>query len=362
MKQRTIKLAVLGAGGLGRSMVALLEHKPNVKLVAICDSTGLAADERGLELKDVARAAGVGVVGSTPGPAGRGGGSVGGLSKDSLGEVIAFGRHVDAIFVALPNLPNSFIPEVTRRFAEGGYRGVMVDALKRTTAVEMMLDLYGLLQEAGITYITGAGATPGLLTAAAALAAQSYVEIEEVNIWFGVGIANWDAYRATIREDIAHLPGFDVEKARTMTEEEIEAELERRRGLLELADMEHADDVMLEVAGVCDRSKVKVGGVVDTRHAKKPVSTTVTIRGRTFEGRQSQHTFTLGDETSMAANVCGPALGYINTGLWLHDRGICGVFPSSDFMPRFMVPAEPEGERRALSAAGRRAEVTHGLG
>ncbi|MFQ6133993.1 MAG: saccharopine dehydrogenase-like oxidoreductase [Armatimonadota bacterium] len=324
-------MAILGAGGLGRSMVELLEHKPHVRLVAICDSTGLAADENGLDLEAVARAAAAGVVGSAP---------VGGrLCQDSIGEVIALGQHIDAIFVALPNLPNSFIPEVTKRFAQGGYRGVMVDALKRTTAVEMMLGLDGLLTESGMTYVTGAGATPGLLTAAAALAAHSFVEIEEVNIWFGVGIANWDAYRATIREDIAHLPGFGVEKAEAMTEEEIEEELERRRGLLELVDMEHADDVMLEVAGVCDRGKVKVGGLVDTRNPRKPVSTTVTIRGTTFEGKTSQHTFTLGDETSMAANVCGPALGYINAGLWLHDRGMYGVFPSSELMPRFAVPA-----------------------
>ena len=62
--------------------------------------------------------------------------------------------------------------------------------------------------------------------------------------------------------------------------------------------------------------------------------------GALIEGETSQHTFTLGDETSMAANVCGPALGYINAGLWLHDRGMYGVFPSSDLMPRFAVPAK----------------------
>ena len=35
-----------------------------------------------------------------------------------------------------------------------------------------------------------------------------------VDIWWGVGIANWDAYKATIREDIAHLPGYSVERRR----------------------------------------------------------------------------------------------------------------------------------------------------
>jgi len=41
--------------------------------------------------------------------------------------------------------------------------------------------------------MTGRGATPGLLTAAA-LTAQSYAEIHSVKITFGVGIANWEAY------------------------------------------------------------------------------------------------------------------------------------------------------------------------
>lgn len=79
-------------------------------------------------------------------------------------------------------------------------------------AVELLLELKDELQAAGITYMTGCGATPGLLTAAAALAAQSYTEIHNIKITFGVGIANWEAYRATIREDIGHLPGYTVEQ------------------------------------------------------------------------------------------------------------------------------------------------------
>ena len=73
-------------------------------------------------------------------------------------------------------------------------------------------------------------------------------------IWFGVGIANWDAYRATIREDIAHLAGFDVNKVSAMSDAEIEHELDTRNGLLELVNMEHADDIMLEQAGILNRS------------------------------------------------------------------------------------------------------------
>ncbi len=255
---------------------------------------------------------------------------------DAIGDVIHRADEIDGFFIALPNLPNAFIPNVVERFARGGYHGVMSDALKRTGAVELMMKLDARLSHVEMTYVVGAGATPGLLTAAASLAAQSFAEIESVDIHFGVGIANWSAYRATIREDIAHLPGFDMDRAAAMTDAEIETELDRRDGILELVDMEHADDVILELAGVVDRDKITVGGIVDTRNAKKPVSTNVRITGRTFEGERSTHTFTLGDETSMAANVCGPAFGYLKAAAWLHDLGAHGVFSSANVMPQFV--------------------------
>ncbi len=110
------------------------------------------------------------------------------------------------------------------------------------------------------------------------------------------------------------MPGYTVETARAMTDAEVEALLDKTNGVLTLKNMEHADDVMLEVAGICDRDCVTVGGVVDTRNPKKPLSTNVKVTGRTFEGKISTHTFTLGDETSMAANVCGPAFGYLKAG------------------------------------------------
>ena len=97
--------------------------------------------------------------------------------------------------------------------------------------------------------------------------------------------------------------------------------------------MEHADDIMLERANVISRDKVHVGGVMDTRSAKKPVSTTMTLTGITFEGKRSSHQFILGDETSMAANVCGPALGYLKRAHWLREKGIYGVFGSAEMMP-----------------------------
>ena len=72
---------------------------------------------------------------------------------------------------------------------------------------------------------------------------------------------------------------------------------------------------------------------MDTRHAKKPVSTTMTLTGVTFEGKRASHRFILGDDTSMAANVIGPALGYLKRALWLKQHGLYGVFGSTEFLP-----------------------------
>jgi len=321
------RIAVLGAGGLGRNMAKLLDKKQEMRLVAICDKAGYAFDPNGLKAQQIEALPPDASVASLP--------NVGVTCADPIGELIKRQEHIDGIFLALPNLPNEFLPSTVERLAKEGYQGVIVDALKRTRAVEMVVKLNDLLTAHKITYITGAGATPGLLTAAAALAAQSFVEIESVEIWFGVGIANWDAYKATIREDIAHLEGFSVEKVAAMTDEEIEQELEKRNGILELVNMEHADDVILELAGIVSRDKVKVGGVVDTRSPKKPVSTTMKLTGVTFEGKRSTHVFTLGDETSMAANVNGPALGWMKAGFWYHSKGLYGVFTSAEVMPRW---------------------------
>jgi hypothetical protein len=197
-----------------------------------------------------------------------------------------------------------------------------------------MMKLDAALKRNKSVYIAGCGATPGLLSAAAVLAAQSFIDVEDVNIWWGVGISNWDAYKATIREDIAHLPGYNVRKAKRMTDEEVEKLLDKTDGRLVLRDMEHADDILLKKAGVVNSlRKVSVGGVMDTRHAKKPVSTTMTLTGTTFDGKHSSHKFILGDETSMAANVIGPALGYLKRALWLKKHGIYGMFGSTEFMP-----------------------------
>jgi len=314
-------IAVLGAGGLGMAAARILAQKSEMELVAIADRSGAAVNPDGIDA----------VLLETNKPA-----DIGTATYDPIGKIIENVDIIDGIFLALPNLSTGFIPNIVSRFAENGYSGVMVDALKRSGAVEMMFGLDDKLRKAGITYVTGAGATPGILTAAASIAANSFMEVTGVDINFGVGISNWESYRATIREDIAHLDGFSLEKAGKMPCSEIMAELDRRNGILDIHNMEHADDVLLERAGVVSRDKVTVGGVVDTRNPKKPVSTTMTLTGKTFDGAVSSHRFVLGDETTMAANVVGPALGWLKAGLEFNARCIYGVFGSAEIMPRFV--------------------------
>jgi hypothetical protein len=323
-----LRIGVLGFGGLGQAAARILAPKQEMIWTAAADKAGFAYHKDGLDVntcnKNYHNQGSIGYLEN-----------YGSLSENSIEELIKT-ADVEGYFLALPNLPNNFMADVAKTFIRLGWRGVLVDALKRTSAMEQILALQEELQAAGITYMTGCGATPGLLTAAAALAAQSYAEIHSVKITFGVGIANWEAYRATIREDIAHLPGYDVETARQMSDAEVEMLLNKTNGILSLENMEHADDIMLELAGICGRDQVSVGGVVDTRNPKKPLSTNVKITGRTFEGKISTHTFTLGDETSMAANVCGPAFGYLKAGVSLHRRGIYGLWTAAEVMPQFV--------------------------
>ena len=339
-----IKVAVLGAGGLGRAACRIIGMKQELQLVAICDSKGLVASPEGLACERIASGSGDLVSSYLAGESsasngnGHGGCATATVTAvhcdDSLKATAEWEGSIDAVLVTLPNMPNEFIPTVIKQFVQRRGEVVFVDVLKRTAAVEQMFALDTVVKETGSVVLTGCGATPGLLTAAAVLAAQSFIQVERVDIWWGVGIANWDAYKATIREDIAHVPGYSVERAKAMTDEEVETFLDTTGGLLELHHMEHADDVLLEREGVVDsRTHVEVGGVMDTRHPKKPVSTTMTLTGVTFEGKRASHKFILGDETSMAANVIGPALGYLKRGCWLKTHGIFGVFGSTEFLP-----------------------------
>ncbi|WP_303672997.1 hypothetical protein [Vampirovibrio chlorellavorus] len=325
--QQAVRVAVFGFGGLGKGMARLIPHRPDFKLVAVADSQGFAFNANGLSLNESYEL-------SQP------------LHSDSDSIISLLKAHadeIDAVFMALPNLPVEFFADTVKRIVEEtGFKGVFVDALKRTEAVERLFALHNELSEQGILYVTGAGATPGFLTTVAAVAAHSFVEVLDVNIHFGVGIANWEAYKATVREDFIHLEGFDAKRVACMSDEEIAEELSVRNGLLKLVDMEHADDVILELAGVCPRDRVRVGGLVDTRNAKKPVNTTVTVTGRTMSGAVGSHQFVVSDEATMVDNVCGPALGFMLRAIEMHQRGFYGLITSADIMPRFAsrVPGE----------------------
>jgi hypothetical protein len=315
--------------------------KREARLVAICDSRGVVSAPAGLSSELISQCADDLVEGARRvlnSPRHGSNGAVTNItvrhSRDPLGEILAMSETYDGILVALPNLPNEFIPGVIRRFVEATPSLAFVDVLKRTSAVAQMFALDPIVKQARGVVLTGCGATPGLLAAAAVLAAQSFIEVERVVIRWGVGIANWDAYKATIREDIAHLPGFSPARAKAMSEVEIEALLERTNGCLEFERMEHADDLLLQRVGVVDRlEQVTVGGVMDTRHPTKPVTTSMTLTGITCDGKRSSHRFVLGDETTMAANVIGPALGYLKRALWLKAHGLFGVYGCTDFLP-----------------------------
>jgi len=365
-----IRFAVLGTGGIGRRTLDVSQHKDGLTAVAACDRNGVAIDHGGLDVGELLEAT-EGNIASGPDEAsdstpatptddfasdggaaaveGGGGGvkqhgeqagivasSQGEPTETPIDDIIAESDAIDAVLLALPNLEHDFIPRVAERFAEANYEGVMIDVLKRSRVIGMLDDREEKLKESGITFVCGAGATPGFLTGAAALAAQSFVAVDEVEIWWGVGLkSGYEDNRGTVREDIAHLDGYDIERAREMSEEEIEALIDEHDGVLEFHDMEHADDVLLERAGICDAEDVHVGGVLDVRSDEKPTTTTVSVTGTTFDGETGTNTFQLDDATSMEANVNGPALGYLKAGVRNNRAGHYGVFGPADLMPGF---------------------------
>ncbi|MDG5778079.1 transcriptional regulator [Haloarculaceae archaeon H-GB2-1] len=348
-----ISFAVLGTGGIGRRTLEVSTQTDGVTPVAACDRHGIAVDHDGLDVEELL-AATEGNVDSDPNPAddarADGGAAVKQAGEDvgvvasaqaeptetPIEDVIDESEAIDAVLMALPNLEHDFIPRVGERFADAGYEGVLVDVLKRSRVIGMLDDRAERFEESGITFVCGAGATPGFLTGAAALAAQSFVEVEEVDIWWGVGLkSGYEDNRGTVREDIAHLDGYDLETARNLSDEEIEEIVDEHDGRLEFHDMEHADDVLLERAGICDAEDVHVGGILDVRSDEKPTTTTVSVTGTTFDGETGTNTFQLDDDTCMAANVNGPALGYVKAGVRRNRAGEYGVFGPADLMPGF---------------------------
>ncbi|SEV85685.1 hypothetical protein [Natrinema salifodinae] len=359
-----ITFAVLGTGGIGRRALEVSQHKETLTPVAACDRRGIALDADGLDVDELLAATEGNIDNevATDGGAGTaavdgdGGGNEDGgdgvkqhgedrgvvasdqarPSEDPIGEIVDRGDRIDAVLLALPNYEHDFIPRTADRFVEGGYSGVLIDVLKRSRVIDMLDDRRAAFEDAGITFVCGAGATPGLLTGAAALAAQSFVEVESVDIWWGVGLkSGYEDNRGTVREDIAHLPEYDIETARDLSADEIERLIDERDGVLEFEDMEHADDVLLERAGVCDAEDVTVGGILDVRDDEKPTTTTVRVTGTTFDGETATNVFQLGDETSMAANVNGPALGYLKAGVRRNRAGEYGVVGPAELMPGF---------------------------
>jgi len=318
-----MKIAVIGAGGLGKSAARIIEQKKEVEIVATCDEKGYLIDENGIDPKKIYLLNKEDSIET-----------IGNKSDDTIGEIVKASKPIDGILITLPNLPNEFIPSVAKRFLDNNYQGSFSDPLKRTQAMIIMFGMDDFFKKHKSTYLTGTGATPGLLSAAAVLASQSFIKTEKVDIFWGVGIEDWEEYKGTIREDIAHLPAYSVEKAKSMTDKEVEDLLDKTDGKLEFKNMEHADDILLKKVGVVDNlNQVTVGGIMDTRNTKKPVTTTMTLTGKTFDNKISSHKFILGNETSMAANVLGPALGYLKRTIWLNQKNIYGVYGSTEFMP-----------------------------
>lgn len=333
------RVAVLGAGGLGRGMARMLSQREGLQVVGLVDSNGYAYEGNGLlpinALDSVTTVAELPNVGTPC------------TTEPMLQFLEAYGDQIDGLFLALPNLPVDFYAKTLEAImTRTRFKGVIVDALKRTKAVEAILPLDAELKARGILYITGAGATPGFLTTVAAVAAQSFVDIESVDIRFGVGVACWERYKATVREDLLQLPEFTAEDVAAMSDADVEAELDRRQGILELEDMEHSDALLLEWAGVCSRDKVKVGGVVNTRSAEKPVTTTVTVRGRTLMGAMGEHRFEVSNQATMVDNVCGPACGFLLRGSELHAQGWAGVHSSVSIMPAYSPEKRAVAERK----------------
>ena len=339
-----VTFAVLGTGGIGRRTLEVSTHKDGLTPVAACDRHGVAVDHDGLEVDELLSATEGNIASDGGATAVKETGEMKGVAASTqavstdtpIDDIIKESDDIDAILIALPNFEHDFIPRVADRFVDADYSGVLVDVLKRSRVIGMLDERTEAFEESGITFVCGAGATPGFLTGAAALAAQSFVEIEAVEIWWGVGLkSGYEDNRGTVREDIAHLPEYDIDDAREMSDEEIADVIDEHGGVIEFTDMEHADDVLLERAGICDAEDVTVGGILDVTSDEKPTTTTVRVTGTTFDGERGTNTFQLDDNTSMEANVNGPALGYLKSAARRNRAGEYGVFGPAELLPRF---------------------------
>jgi len=325
-----IQAAVVGVGGIGGAVARILARKAGFRVIGLADRSDLAVNPDGLDVETALQARKTrGSLAALPG--------LGFEAQEPLAALLEKLPGLSALVLCTPSIPHELTARQAKRLVELGFRGAAVDVLDQSGALEKLFPLEQSLRKAGITYVTGAGCTPGLLTAAAALMAHSFMEVSGVNIYFGVGIANYlDRDEASLREVLAGIDRMGAEKAARLSREEIRALLEERKGILEVRGLAHGDDLLLQRSGVAWRDRVEVGGRVDTTKDKKPVSTRVTVKGRTFDGREAEHTLTLGDETSMFANTAGPAVGYLARAADFNQRGIFGLFGSTDLMPLFL--------------------------
>ncbi|MFO0174018.1 MAG: saccharopine dehydrogenase-like oxidoreductase, partial [Aphanizomenon sp.] len=133
MNTPPLRVGVLGFGGLGQAAAKLLTSKREMILVAVADQKGYAYSTEGLNTQAcITTYQTQGTVGYLE--------PVGTLSNNSIQDLIqATGDTVNGYFLALPNLPNDFIPSVAKEFIKAAWKGVLVDAIKRTSAVEQLL-------------------------------------------------------------------------------------------------------------------------------------------------------------------------------------------------------------------------------
>lgn len=325
-----IKTAVIGTGGIGMAAATIMDLKSGFQVVGLSDKLDLAVFPEGVNVTEALRIAkATGRLADIP--------QAGLEDPDPLRTLIKGVPDLEGLILSVPSIPHDLVTRQVQRLIELGFKGAVVDVLDQSIALEHISRLRQDIRNAGLTYITGCGATPGLLTAAASLISHSFLEVDGIRIRFGVGITNYlDRDEASLREILAGFKGMGVERAETLTRDDIHAILEERKGIVEVSGLAHGDDVLIEWAGVTSREKVEVGGRIDTKHDIKPVSTTVTVIGRTFDECQSSHTLTLGDETSMFANTAGPAVGYLARAVELNRQKVTGLFGSTDLMPLFI--------------------------
>jgi hypothetical protein len=315
-----IRVAVIGLGNLGKAFGQLLPYREDFIWVAAANRTAYCYTASGLsfEHEDILSSR------MTPHP-------------DAAIELLKrHGDQIDAVFLALPNAPTSLYPDFMRRvMCETGFEGVFVDALKRSESIERLLNFNEDFRNRKLLYITGAGVAPGLLTTVAGIAALTFVEVLDISIHLGIQAPENELDTYNTASPYIHVEGYEAKRLASLSPEEMALELECDEERMSYSTRESADDIILELAGVCPRDRVRVTGLVVTRSEQKAIPTSVTITGRTLTGNVCSHRLSLSPETQMLENTCGSALGFMLRGVELYQRSFIGLISSADLMPRF---------------------------